>query len=74
EKVAKGIAKRAGITRIAVTVHVYRKTFVTVMYRKTKNILMVSKLAGHSGTDTTIKYYLVDDLDDMQNVYNIANG
>lgn len=74
EKVAKRIAKRAGITRLSATVHVYRKTFVTTLYRKTKNILMVSKLAGHATTDTTVKYYLIDDLDDMQHVYNIANG
>ena len=74
ENIAKGIAERAGITRISATVHVYRKTFVTTMYRKTKNILFVSKLAGHSQTDTTIKYYLIDDLEDMQHVYNIANG
>ena len=74
EKVAKKIARQAGITRLNATVHVYRKTFVTMMYRKTKNILMVSKLAGHSGTDTTIKYYLIDDLDDMQHMYNTVNG
>nr|WP_300825278.1 tyrosine-type recombinase/integrase [uncultured Acetatifactor sp.] len=74
EKVAKRIARRAGITRLSATVHVYRKTFVTVMYRKTKNILMVSKLAGHANTDTTVKYYLIDDLEDMQHTYNIVNG
>lgn len=74
EKIAKRIAARVGITRISTTVHVYRKTFVTSLYRKTKNILMVSKLAGHSQTDTTVKYYLIDDLDDMQHTYNLANG
>ncbi len=74
EKIAKRIAASAGITRISATVHVYRKTFVTLLYRKTKNILMVSKLAGHSQTDTTVKYYLIDDLDDMQHTYNLANG
>lgn len=74
EMIAKRIAARVGITRISTTVHVYRKTFVTSLYRKTKNILMVSKLAGHSQTDTTVKYYLIDDLDDMQHTYNLANG
>lgn len=74
EKVAKRIARRAGITRLSATVHVYRKTFVTVMYRKTKNILMVSKLAGHAQTDTTVKYYLIDDLEDMQYTYNLVHG
>lgn len=47
---------------------------MTTLYRKTKNILMVSKLAGHANTDTTVKYYLIDDLDDMQHIYNIANA
>lgn len=74
EDVAKRIAVRAGITRLSATVHVYRKTFVTTMYRKTHNILLVSKLAGHSGTDTTVKYYLIDDIDDMQHMYNLATG
>lgn len=74
EKVAKRIAARVGITRLSTTVHVYRKTFITMLYRKTKNILFVSKLAGHAQTDTTVKYYLIDDLDDMQHTYNLANG
>ncbi len=74
EKVAKKIAARVGITRLSTTVHVYRKTFITTLYRKTKNILFVSKLAGHAQTDTTVKYYLIDDLDDMQHTYNLANG
>ena len=74
EKVAKRIARRAGITRLSATVHVYRKTFVTSLYHKTKNILMVSKLAGHANTDTTVKYYLIDDLEDMQYTYNLVNG
>lgn len=74
EKVAKRIARRAGITRLSTTVHVYRKTFVTSLYRKTKNILMVSKLVGHAQTDTTVKYYLIDDLEDMQYTYNLVNG
>lgn len=73
EKLAKRIAMRAGITRLPATVHVYRKTFVTSLYRKTKNILMVSKLAGHAQTDTTVKYYLIDDLEDMQYTYNLVN-
>lgn len=74
ENVAKRIAMRAGITRLSATVHVYRKTFITSLYRKTKNILMVSKLAGHAQTDTTVKYYLIDDLEDIQYTYNLVNG
>lgn len=72
EKMVKDIAKRAGITRIPVTVHVYRKTFASVMYKKTKDVLLVSKLLGHAKTDMTVQYYLIDDIDDMQYRYNVA--
>ena len=74
EKMIKDIAKRAGITRIPVTVHVYRKTFASIMYKKTKDVLMVSKLLGHAKTDMTVQYYLIDDIDDMQYRYNAVNG
>lgn len=74
EKMVKDIAKRAGITRIPVTVHVYRKTFASIMYKKTKDVLMVSKLLGHAKTDMTVQYYLIDDIDDMQYRYNVVNG
>ncbi len=73
EKMVKDIAKRAGITRIPVTVHVFRKTFASIMYKKTKDVLMVSKLLGHAKTDMTVQYYLVDDIDDMQYRYNAVN-
>lgn len=74
EKMAKDIAVRAGITRIPVTVHVYRKTFASIMYKKTKDVLLVSKLLGHAKTDMTVQYYLIDDIDDMQYRYNVVNG
>lgn len=74
EKMVKDIAIRAGITRIPVTVHIYRKTFASIMYKKTKDVLLVSKLLGHAKTDMTVQYYLVDDLEDMQYRYNVAQG
>ena len=74
EKISKDIAVRAGITRIPVTVHVWRKTFASIMYKKTKDVLLVSKLLGHAKTDMTVQYYLIDDLDDMQYRYNVVNG
>lgn len=74
EKMVKELATRAGITRIPVTVHVYRKTFASIMYKKTKDVLLVSKLLGHAKTDMTVQYYLIDDLDDMQYRYNTVNG
>lgn len=74
EKLVKELAGRAGITRIPVTVHVFRKTFASIMYRKTKDVLLVSKLLGHAKTDMTVQYYLIDDLEDMQYRYNAVNG
>jgi len=74
EQIVKKVAERAGVTRIPVTVHVFRKTFATVLYRKTKDVLLVSKLLGHSKTDMTVQYYLKDDIDDMQYRYNAVNG
>ena len=68
EQVARGIARRAHCN-IKATVHVYRKTFASILYRKTENVLLVSKLLGHLKTDTTIKYYLVDDMDEMKHTF-----
>lgn len=70
EKVAKEVAVRAGVTRIETTVHVYRKTFASVLYRKTHDVLLVSKLLGHAKTDMTVQYYLVDDIEEMQHRYS----
>lgn len=70
EKLAKEIAVRGGVTRITSTVHVYRKTFASVLYRKTGDVLLVSKLLGHAKPDMTVQYYLIDDIEEMQHKYN----
>lgn len=70
EKLAKEMAVRGGVSRITATVHVYRKTFASVLYRKTGDILLVSKLLGHAKPDMTVQYYLIDDIEEMQHKYN----
>lgn len=65
EDIAKDIGKRAGV-HCTTTVHVYRKTFASETYRRTGNIKLVSILLGHAGTDITEKYYLVDDMKDIE--------
>lgn len=70
EKLAKEMAVRGGVSRITATVHVYRKTFASVLYRKTGDVLLVSKLLGHAKPDMTVQYYLVDDIEEMQHKYN----
>ena len=62
---AKDIGKRAGC-HCTTTVHVFRKTFATEEYRRTKDVKYVSILLGHSSTAVTEKYYLIDDIKDIE--------
>lgn len=70
EKLAKKMAACGGVDRLKATVHIYRKTFASVLYRKTGDVMLVSKLLGHSNPEITVKYYLVDDIDELQHKYN----
>lgn len=65
EKWAKDIGE-AGGCHCDTTVHVYRKTFASETYRRTKNVKLVSILLGHSSTAVTEKYYLVDDMQEIE--------
>lgn len=65
EKIAKEIGERAG-AHCKTTVHIYRKTFASEKYRQTKDVKLVSILLGHASTAITEKYYLVDDLKDIE--------
>lgn len=67
EDMTKEIAVAAGC-KFHVTVHTFRKTYASREYRRTKDILFVSKRLGHASTDVTIRYYICDDieLDRMQ--------
>ena len=65
EDIAKEIGKRAGV-HCTTTVHIYRKTFASETYRRTGNIKLVSILLGHASTDITEKYYLIDDMKDIE--------
>lgn len=65
ENIAKEIGKRAGC-HCTTTVHVYRKTFASETYKRTGNVKLVSILLGHSSTAVTEKYYLVDDMKDIE--------
>lgn len=41
--------------------HTCRRTFATLVYNRTKNIKLVSKLLGHASIETTSKYLKLDD-------------
>lgn len=64
-KIVKTIGERANC-HCKTTVHVFRKTFATSEYRRTKNIKYVSILLGHSSSSVTEKYYLIDDMKDVE--------
>ncbi|MCI7492014.1 MAG: tyrosine-type recombinase/integrase [Lachnobacterium sp.] len=66
ENTFETMAKKIGIIagcRFNTTVHSYRKTYASREYRRTKDVLYVSKRLGHSSTDVTIKYYICDDIE-----------
>lgn len=64
EKWTKDIGERAKCHCVT-TVHVFRKTFASEEYRRTKNVKYVSILLGHSSTAVTEKFYLVDDIKEI---------
>lgn len=54
------------------TVHVYRKTFASREYQRTKDILYVSHRLGHANTAVTEKYYICDDILADRKMANVA--
>lgn len=65
EKMARLIGEDADC-HCKTTVHLFRKTYASILYRKTHDILLVSKLLGHKDTAVTIRYYLKDDIEDIK--------
>jgi len=59
ENIAIAIGERAGC-HIKTTVHVYRKTFASITYDKSNDILLVSKLLGHGTTNVTERCYVCE--------------
>lgn len=67
EKWVKELGERAGC-HCETTVHVFRKTFASEEYRRTKNVKYVSIILGHSSTAVTEKFYLVDDMKEVEHM------
>lgn len=67
ENWAKEIGKRA-CCHCPTTVHVFRKTFASEEYRRTGNVKYISIILGHSSTAVTEKFYLVDDMKDIEHI------
>ena len=67
EKWVKELGERAGC-HCETTVHVFRKSYASEEYRRTKNVKYVSIILGHSSTAVTEKYYLVDDMKEIEHM------
>lgn len=64
--IACGISKH-------VTVHTFRKTLASRLFRRHVDLLTIATILGHSSTATTEKYYIKVDCDDVQYQYNLVN-
>lgn len=71
ELILKNLAVEARINKHC-TVHLFRKTFATVLFGNGCDITTISKLLGHSSTETTIQYYLTVDKEDIKYKFNKA--
>lgn len=56
-----------------VTVHTFRKTLASRLFRRHVDLLTIATILGHSSTATTEKYYIKVDCDDVQYQYNLIN-
>lgn len=57
EKVIHKYCKKASIKKHC-TVHIFRKTLATRLYKRGMDITVIAKLLGHKNVTTTEKYYL----------------
>lgn len=60
QRIIKNAREKAGLNRIQVTPHKLRHTFASEIYCKTKDILSLQELLGHSNISTTQIYAHVD--------------
>jgi len=63
----KDIARELGI-RKKISTHVGRHTFGTLYYKKTKDVITLSKIMGHSKIETTMVYVHINDEDKRSGV------
>lgn len=68
QSILKDIGERIK-SRKHFTVHLFRKTFATLLFRKGIDLPSVSKLLGHKDCSVTEKHYLILMQDDIYNNY-----
>ena len=54
------------------TCHDFRRAFVTRLYRKTKDLVLCQRLAGHASIKTT-RRYIIDDIEEHMRKFNSLN-
>ena len=54
------------------TAHDFRRAFVTGLYRKTKDLVLCQRLAGHASIKTT-RRYIIDDIEEHMRKFNSLN-
>lgn len=72
----KGYLKKAGIDAGKYHVHSLRHTFLTEIYRRTKDLRLTQELAGHSSPVTTARYAHLNEQDKrkaIQSLYKSGN-
>ena len=57
------------ITETSFSCHDFRRAFVTRLYRKTKDLVLCQRLAGHSSIETT-RRYILDDPEEQRRKFN----
>ena len=70
--IEKIIQKRCGTAQIRkkCTVHLFRKTLATRLYKRGMDIAVIAKILGHNSVRTTEKYYLTICDQDIKYIYN----
>lgn len=67
-KILKKYGKKANVEKKC-TVHLYRKTLATKLYKKGMDIGKIANILGHHSVKTTEQYYLTICRDDIYNAY-----
>lgn len=70
EMLLRKLSASAGITK-HVTVHTFRKTLASRLFRRHVDLLTIATILGHSSTATTEKYYISVDSDAIHHQYNL---
>lgn len=65
EKKLRYLAIKSNISKKC-TVHTFRRTFGSILYRNTSDIVGVSELLGHASINTTRKFYIIQNKSDIK--------